>query len=136
MAQNHSRTFLLNYQKQRDKTQIIQVLIIPCNVLSNDDDMMYIQEHIIVDRMNVNLQEGSLTHWINVHLSSTTWNQMPYRLNVMIKDSQGIHLQSTHCTEKKAPYRTIFATKSKLLKRFRKNLRHVQNHCHDLGNFF
>jgi hypothetical protein len=37
---------------------------------------------------------------------------------------------------KKAPYRTIFATKSKPIKRFRKNLRHVQNHCHDLGNFF
>jgi hypothetical protein len=67
--------------------------------------------------MNVNLQEGSLTHSINVHLSSTTWNQMPYRLNVMIKDSQSIHLQSTHCTGKKGVIPNHFCNEIETLKK-------------------
>jgi hypothetical protein len=63
--------------------------------------------------------------------------QNKYKFDVEQMSAPSFLLQgATTLKEKKAPYRTIFATKSKPLKKCRKNLRHVQNHCHDLGNFF
>jgi len=45
----------------------------------------------VVDHVNVNLQQGSLNHGVNLHLTLTQMatSENPYRLNVRIMNNQG-----------------------------------------------
>jgi hypothetical protein len=45
----------------------------------------------VVDHLNVNLQQGNLTHGVNLHLTLTQMatNEKPYRLDVRIVNNQG-----------------------------------------------
>jgi len=49
----------------------------------------------VVDYLNVNLQQGSLTDGVNLHLTPMEKSTQEYKLNVKIVDNQGVHLKST-----------------------------------------
>jgi hypothetical protein len=94
MAQNKSSNIFIELSKEIKQKNFVFNYPLNCIFERTRYDPNWRAYHV-VDRLNVNLQEGSLTEGVNLHLTDLAKSEHPYRLNVKLVDNHGIHLHAT-----------------------------------------